>query len=70
MRWGSPCHICLTLMRCTHCTVTQGRMYRVLNFFADLDRQMVISELALLLIRNWMVGLQGCRGCWRKGSLL
>lgn len=69
MRWGIPCHICLKLaLHSLH--FTQGRMYRVFNFFADLDRQMVISELALLLIRNWMVGLQGCRGCWCKGSLL
>ena len=29
-------------------------MYRVLLFFSLLDKKMVISEIVLMLIRNWM----------------
>lgn len=34
-----------------------GRMYRVLQFFSLLDKKMVVSDIALMLIRNWMVGV-------------
>ncbi|KAG1662417.1 hypothetical protein FOA52_012350 [Chlamydomonas sp. UWO 241] len=31
-----------------------GRMYRVLEFFTSLDKKMIISDIAVLLIRNWL----------------
>ncbi|GAX76506.1 hypothetical protein CEUSTIGMA_g3951.t1 [Chlamydomonas eustigma] len=34
--------------------IKMGRMYRVLLFFNNLDKKMVLSEIALMLIRNWL----------------
>jgi hypothetical protein len=40
----------------------QGRLYRLVSFFDVLEYQMVLGQLALLLIRNNLVG--GWVGGW------